>query len=70
MGGVVQGSNPGRGKIFQTHPEWPQGQPGLLYNGYQLSFSEVKQPEHGIEHLTPCSTNVEYGYSYTSISPQ
>jgi len=38
------------GEISQTHPEWPQGSYSLLYNGYQVSFPEVKQPGHGVNH--------------------
>ena len=34
MGGTVQGSNPGGGKIFCTCPERPWGPPSLLYDGY------------------------------------
>ena len=39
------------GAIFQTHPEWAQGPPSRLYNGYQVTFPGVKR-----HHLTPSST--------------
>jgi hypothetical protein len=31
-----QGSNPGRGEIFRTSPDRPEGPPSLLYNGYRV----------------------------------
>jgi hypothetical protein len=33
---MVQGSNPGRGEIFSTHPQRPWGLPSLVYNGYRV----------------------------------
>jgi hypothetical protein len=33
---TVQGSNPGEGEIFRTHPDQPWGPPSLLYNGYRV----------------------------------
>jgi hypothetical protein len=50
MGWWVWDSNPSGGKIFQTPPDWPQGPPSLLYNGYQVSFPEVKWVGRGNEH--------------------
>jgi hypothetical protein len=35
-GWTVQGSNPGGGEIFCTHPDWPWGPPSLLYSGYRV----------------------------------
>ena len=34
LGWLVQGSNPGAGKIFHTRGDWPWGPPSLLYSGY------------------------------------
>jgi hypothetical protein len=34
-------------------------QTSLLYNGYQVSFPGVKQPERGINHPAPSSVKVE-----------
>jgi len=31
---MVWGMNPGGGKIFHTHPDWPWGPPDHPYNGY------------------------------------
>jgi hypothetical protein len=36
MGWTVQGSNPGGGEIFSTHPDWPWGPPSLLCSGYRV----------------------------------
>jgi hypothetical protein len=36
MGSMAQGSNPGEGKIFCTHPDHPWGTPSLLHNWYQV----------------------------------
>jgi len=48
--GTVQRSNPGRGEIFNTCPDWPWGPPSLLYNGYRV-FPEVKVA--GTAHPNP-----------------
>ena len=52
----VRGSNPGWSNIFRTLPDQPWGPPSLLYNGYRVSFPDVKRPERGVDHpphLTP-----------------
>jgi len=46
------------GEISQTHPEWPQGSSSLLYNGYWVSFPEVKQPGHGANHPSPLASHL------------
>jgi len=47
------------GKIFHTHPDWPQGPPSLLYSGYWVYFTGVKQPGHGFDHPPPSSAKVK-----------
>ena len=47
---MVQGLNPGGGKIFHTHPGRPQSTPSLLYDGCHFSFPGVKQPGYDIDH--------------------
>jgi len=59
MGWTVWGSNPGGSKIFHTHPDQPWGPTSLLYNGYQVSFPEVKRPGCGIDHLPPSNAKVK-----------
>jgi hypothetical protein len=49
-GSKIWGSNPSGGKIFCTHPDWPWGQPSLLYNAYYISFLGVKWLGCGIDH--------------------
>jgi len=41
---MVQGSNPGGGEIFHTHPDRPWDPPSPIYNGYQVSFLGVNWP--------------------------
>jgi hypothetical protein len=38
------------GKIFRTRQNRPWGPHSLLYNGYWVSFPEVKRPPHGVDH--------------------
>jgi hypothetical protein len=40
----------GGGQIFRTCPDRPWGPPGLLYNGYRVSFLAVKRPGRGANH--------------------
>jgi len=47
------------GEIFCTLPDWPWGPPSLLYNGYWLYCSGLKQPELGIDQPPPSSAKVE-----------
>ena len=51
-GWMVRGSNSGGGEIFRTCSDWPWGPPGLLYNGYRVSFPGVKQPGCGVALTT------------------
>jgi hypothetical protein len=39
------------GEIFLTRPDRPWGSPSLLKNGYRVSFSVVKRPGCGFDHL-------------------
>ena len=59
MGTTVWGSKPGGVKIFNTHPQRPQSQPGFLYNGYRVPFPEVKRSGRGIDHLLPSGAEVK-----------
>jgi hypothetical protein len=65
---TVQGSNPGGGEIFPTHPDQSRGLPNLLYNGYRVSFLGVKWLRRGINHSTPSGAEVRE-YRYTSTPP-
>jgi hypothetical protein len=44
MGWAGRGSNPGGAEVFRTRPDQPWGQPSL-------SFSVVKRPWRGVNHL-------------------
>jgi len=55
---MVQGSNPGGGEIFCTHPDRPWGPPSLLYNGYRV-FPRGKRPGHSVDHPPPSSAEVK-----------
>jgi hypothetical protein len=65
---VQLGFKPQWGEIFQTHPDKPRGQP-LLYNGYQIFFSGLQRPGHGIDQQIPSRAEAKYWQSYTSTSP-
>jgi hypothetical protein len=54
----VQGSNPCGCKEFsliKTHSDRFWGPHSLQYNGYRVSFPEVKRPGHGVAHPLPFS---------------
>jgi hypothetical protein len=69
MGWAVRGSSPGGCEIFRSHPEWPQGPPSLLYNGYYVSFAGVKWPGHGINYPLHLVPRLKKEYCYISIPP-
>jgi hypothetical protein len=51
-------SNPGGGEIFRTCPDRPWGHPASYTMGTG-SFSGVKWPGRGAEHLPPYSAEVK-----------
>jgi hypothetical protein len=55
----VRGSNSDGGEILRTRLDRPWGPTGLLHNGYQVSFTEVKQPERGVDHPPLSSAKVK-----------
>jgi len=59
---TVWGSNPVTGKRFSSSPNRPDrvwGPPGLLFNGYRISFREVKRPARELNHIPPFSAEVK-----------
>ena len=56
-GWTVEKSKPGGGEIFCKYLYVNWYPPGLLYSGYQVSFSEVKRPKRGV--YDPFSSNPE-----------
>jgi hypothetical protein len=46
-------------EVFPIYPDRPWGSPSLLYDGYLVSFPEVKQPGRGINHPPPTSAEVK-----------
>jgi len=58
IGWTVRGSNPGRGEIFHTHPDWPGAHPASYTMGTG-SFPGVKWPGCGIDHPPPPSIKVK-----------
>ena len=44
------------GEVFHTR-HW--GPPSLLYNGYRVSFPEVKRPRRGVDHPLPSNVEVK-----------
>jgi len=47
------------GAIFCTRPDRSWGPPRLLYNGYRVTFPEVKQPGLGVNHPSPSRAEVK-----------
>jgi len=66
---MVWGLNPGGGKIFNTLPDRPWIPPNLLYNGYWVSFLEVKWLGQGIDHPPPSSAEVKERVEVYLFSP-
>jgi len=52
------GSNPGRGEIFCTCPDWPWGPPSLLYNGYQVFLGDKERLGRDADPSPPSSAMV------------
>jgi hypothetical protein len=52
-------SNPGGDEIFRTHPDRPWRPPRFLYNGYRVSFPEVRQRRSCVNHPPPSSVEVK-----------
>ena len=60
------GSNPSGGEIFHHSPDWPQSPSNPLYNGYCFSVSKAMRPGRDFDYPPPSSSQVKYGWSYTS----
>jgi hypothetical protein len=46
----LRGSNPDKGEVFCTHPDFSLGPFSVLYNEYRVSPPGVKRPERGVDH--------------------
>jgi hypothetical protein len=57
----------GGGTIFRPRPDRPWGTSSHLYNGYTVSFPEVKRPRRGIDHPLQSSAEVKKEHSYTLL---
>jgi hypothetical protein len=66
---MIWGSNPGGREIFCTCSDQPWGPPSLLYSGYWVSFWEVKQLGHGVNHQSPSSAEVKETVDLTPLLP-
>jgi hypothetical protein len=61
-GRTVQGSNPGRGKIFFSSPKRPDRlwcPPSILLNGYRGSFPGVRRSEGDADRWPPSAAEVK-----------
>jgi hypothetical protein len=56
---VTRWTNPGVGENFRTRLDRPWGPPNLLYNGYRVSFLEVKKTCIDVHHPPPSSAKVK-----------
>jgi hypothetical protein len=55
---MIRDLNPGReARIFRIRLDRSWSPYSLLYNGYRISFLQVKWPERGLDH--PLSSGVE-----------
>jgi hypothetical protein len=59
MGWKIRGSKPGGSEISRTLPHRPWRPPSLLYNGYRVSFPEVKRLGRGVNHPPTSSAEVK-----------
>jgi len=59
MGRTVQGLNPSEGEIFCSHSDWPWGPPYSHAMGTALVSPEVKQLEHGLNHVPLSSAKMK-----------
>jgi hypothetical protein len=69
---TVWGSNPVTGKRFSSSPNRPDrfwDPPGLLLNGYRISFREEKRPGRELNHIPPFSADVKNEWKHTSTPP-
>jgi len=57
------------GEIFPTCPDRTSGPASLLYNGYQVSFPEVKLPGRGVDHSPTSSAEVKEKVEVYLYSP-
>jgi len=57
------------GASFRTCPDRPWGLPSLLYNGYRVSFPEVKRPGRGADHPPLSSAEVRERVELYLYSP-
>ena len=55
----MKGSNPDKGEIFRTRPDWPWGPFNLLYNRYRVSFQAAQPPGRGVNYSPPSSAEVK-----------
>jgi len=65
-GWTVQGSNPGRGEIFRTNPDWPWTHTVFNTVGVGL-FLELKRPRRGIDHPPHLAQRLKKEYMSAAI---
>jgi hypothetical protein len=57
------------GEIFRSRSDRPWDPPSLLYNGYRVSFPEVKRPGRGGDHPPSSSARVKERVELYLYSP-
>jgi hypothetical protein len=68
MDRMVQGLNPGKGKIYFSSPnclDWLWSPPSHLFNRHGSSFMWVKRLGCDVNHSPPCSAKVKDELSYS-----
>jgi hypothetical protein len=57
------------GRDFPHRPDRPWDPPSPLYNGYRVSFQEVKRLGRGVDHPPSSSARVKEGVELYLYSP-
>jgi hypothetical protein len=68
-GWTVRGSTDGGSEIFRTRSDRPWSPQNFLYNGYRVSFPEVKRRGRGVDHPPPSSVEVKERVELYLYSP-
>ena len=65
-GWMVRGSNPGRGEIFYTHPDWPWAHTVFKTVGVGL-FLGLKQPRRSFDHPPHLAPRLKKEYTSAAL---
>jgi hypothetical protein len=66
----LTGLKPGGHEIFRAHPDRLWEPQSVLYNGYRVSFPELKRPGRSLDHPPPSTVEIEHSYISASAWSQ